>query len=98
MAWTVGTYCSDGDGELAHRVEGGRASVDELLDEGRELGTGSPFTRESSGLFLSGNLAREKEPEEGFRKGLLAAGCSGKGVLALGDGLSTEADTLVWVG
>ena len=57
MTSAVKTYGSHSDGELAHRVKGRRASVDELLDESRELGTRSPFTGEGISLLLGGNLA-----------------------------------------
>ena len=95
MTSAVKTYGSHSDGELAHRVKGRRASVDELLDESRELGTRSPFTGEGISLLLGGNLAGEEKPEEGFGKGFLTAGSFGKGLLAFGDGLPAEADTLL---
>lgn len=95
MTSALKTYGGHGDGELAHRVKGGRASVDELLNERGELGTRSPFAREGISLLLGGNLTSEEKPEEGFGKRLLAAGGSGKSLLALGDGLSAEADTLL---
>jgi len=76
-------------------VEGRRASVKDLLDELWKLGAGSPLTRQSINLCLSRNFPRHKEPEETLRKGLIAAGGFWEEFLAFGDGLATEADTLV---
>lgn len=76
-------------------MEIGRAVVDELLDELRDVGTSSPLGREIANLLLSGDLASQEKPEETLGKGLLAAGGLGEKVLALGDSLAPEADTLL---
>jgi hypothetical protein len=78
-------------------VEVGRAAVEELLDELGDLGPRSPVGRELANLLLGGNLASQEQPEETFRQGLLAAGGLGKELLALGDGLATEANALLGV-
>ncbi len=108
---------SDGEGELGHGVEVGRAVVDELLDELGDVGTGGPFGREVANLLLGGDLAGQEKPEETcgelglvarrsiefehiiltLGKRLLATGGLGEKLLALGDGLATEADTLLGV-
>lgn len=108
---------SDGEGELGHGVEVGRAVVDELLDELGNVGTGGPFGRQVADLLLGGDLAGQEKPEETcgrfglvartsiafgaailtLRKRLLAAGRLGEKLLALGDGLATESDTLLGV-
>jgi hypothetical protein len=87
----------DGQGELGHGVEVGRAVVDELLDELGEVGAGSPLGGEGANLLLSGDLAGQEKPEETLGKRLLATGGLGEKLLALGDGLATEADTLLGV-
>lgn len=55
---------SDGQRELSHGVEVGRAVVNELLNELGDIRTGSPLSREVADLLLAGDLAGEKEPEE----------------------------------
>lgn len=88
---------SDGEGELGHGVEVGGAAVDELLDELGDIGTGGPVGRQIANLLFGGNLAGQEKPEETLRKGLLATGGLGKDILALGDGLAAETDTLLRV-
>lgn len=81
-------------------MQGRRAAVENLFDEGGDGGAGSPVLGESSDLFLRGDLAGDEKPEETFRKRLRPARSLGKSLLDLGDGLSTEADTLLckqWV-
>lgn len=87
---------SDGEGELRHGVEGGRASVEDLLNELGEVGAGSPLLGESLNLLLGGDLTGDEEPEETLREGLGTTGGLGEELLALGDGLATEADTLIY--
>ena len=87
----------DGHGELGHGVEVGRAAVDELLNELGDLGAGSPVGREVADLLLGGDLAGQEKPEEAFGQRLLATGGLGQKLLALGDGLAAEADTLLGV-
>ena len=88
---------SDGKGELGHGVEVGRAAVDELLDELGDIGTGSPVSRQVADLLLGGDLAGQEKPEKTLGKGLLATGSLGENILALGDGLAAETDTLLRV-
>jgi hypothetical protein len=78
-------------------VEIGRAVVDELLDELGEIGAGSPLGGEVADLLLGRDLTSQEKPEETLRKGLLATGSLGEKLLALGDGLATESDTLLRV-
>ena len=55
---------SDSQRELSHRVEVGRAAVDELLDELGEVGTSGPLGGEVTDLLLGGDLAGQEKPEE----------------------------------
>ena len=87
----------DGEGELSHGVEVVGAAVDELGDERRELAAGGPLGGQVADLLLSGDLAGEEEPEETLGEGLSATGSLGKDLLALGDGLAAETDTLLSV-
>ena len=87
---------SHSERELGHGVEGGRASVKDFLNELGEGGTGSPLLGKLGDLLLGGDLAGDKEPEETFGEGLGATGGLGEELLALGDGLATEADTLLY--
>ena len=79
-------------------MEGGWAAVEDLLDEGGEGRAGSPVLREGGDLLLSGDLAGEEEPEETLGQRLRPTGGLGEGLLALGDGLATEANALLCVG
>lgn len=90
----MNAYCGDGYTELAHGMEGGRASVENFLDELGNGRTSSPILGKGGDLLLGGHLTGKEEPEEGFRKRLLATWCSWKELLALGNGLSAKADTL----
>ena len=76
-------------------MEGRRATVEDLLNEGGNGCTGSPVLGECGDLLLGGDLAGEKQPEETFGKGLGPAGGLGKGCLDLRNRLATEADTLL---
>ena len=91
------TYRSDSEGELTHRVESRRASVDELLNELGDLGTGGPFLGETLDLLLCRDLSSKEKPEESLRERLGSTWSGGKLSLALGDGESSESDTLVGV-
>jgi hypothetical protein len=66
-------------------VEGAGAAVDELLDEGGDIGAGSPLSRESANLGLRGDLAGQEEPEETFGEGLLTTRSLGEELLEVGD-------------
>ena len=85
----------DGQAELGHGVEGGRASVEDLFDKLGESGASSPLLGEGFDLLLGGDLTGDQEPEETLGKGLGAAGGLGQELLALGDGLSAETDTFL---
>ena len=87
----------DGHGELGHGVEVRRAAVDELLDELGDLGPRSPVGRQVADLLLGGDLARQEQPEDALGQRLAAAGGLGQKLLALGDGLATEANALLGV-
>lgn len=87
----------NGHGELSHGVEVGRAAVDQLLNKLGNLGAGGPVRGKVADLLLGGNLAGEEKPEETLGEGLVAAGGLRKKLLALGDGLAAEADTLLRV-
>lgn len=88
-------YSSDGERELAHWVESRRASVKQFLDEFGNRGTSSPVLGESSDLLLCGDLASNEEPKQSFGQRLRASGSFWEQFLAFGDGLATEANTLV---
>jgi hypothetical protein len=88
---------SDGERELGHGVEVAGAAVDELLNELGDIGAGSPLSGQVADLLLGGNLAGKQEPEKTLRKRLLATGGLGEQLLALGDGLAAETDTLLRV-
>ena len=78
-------------------MEGGRAAVEDLLDEGGEGRAGSPVLGEGGDLLLGGDLAGEEEPEETLGQRLRPTGGLGEGLLALGDGLATEANALLYL-
>ena len=44
------------------------ASIDQLLDEFWDLGSGGPLGGQVTNLLLAGNLASQEEPEEAFVK------------------------------
>ena len=88
---------SDGERELGHGVEVAGAAVDKLLDKLGDVGAGSPLGRQVADLLLRGDLAGQEEPEKTLGKRLLAAGGLGEQLLALGDGLAAETDTLLRV-
>lgn len=73
------------------------AAVNQFLDKLGDLGTGSPFLRETLDLLLSRDLTGEEQPEERFGQGLGAARGGRELLLTLGDGLAAETDTLVGV-
>jgi hypothetical protein len=78
-------------------VEVGRAAVDQLLNKLGNLSAGSPVGGEVADLLLGGNLAGEEKPEKTLGERLLAAGGLGEKLLAFGDGLAAETDTLLSV-
>jgi hypothetical protein len=78
-------------------VEVAGAAVDELLNELGNIGAGGPLSGQVADLLLGGDLAGEEEPEKTLRKRLLATGGLGEQLLALGDGLAAETDTLLRV-
>jgi hypothetical protein len=89
------TYSSDGQAELAHRVQGGWAPVKDLLYEIRDRSACGPVFRELGDLLIRWDLASDEEPKETLRKGLRTTWSLGKLLLNLGDGLATEANTLI---
>lgn len=62
------TYSGDSQTELAHRMESGRASVQDLLNELGDSGASSPVLGKFDNLFLSRDFTGDEEPEEAFRK------------------------------
>jgi len=66
-------------------VEGAGAAVDELLDEGGNIGAGSPLGRERANLSLRRDLASQEEPEETLGQGLLTTRSLGQELLEVGD-------------
>lgn len=78
-------------------MQGVGASVNELLDEFGNGSSGSPFLRETLGLLGSRNFSSDEQPEESLGKGLGSTRSSGQLLLALGDGLASESDTLLGV-
>ena len=78
-------------------MESRGASIDELLNELGDFGTGGPFLGETLDLLLCRDLSSEEKPEESLREGLGSTWGGGKLSLALGDGESSESDTLVGV-
>lgn len=93
----LGLESVNGNGELGHGVQGRGASVDELLNVLGEIGSGSPVSGERLDLSVSGDLAGEEEPEKTLGKRLLSAGGGGKLLLEVGDGQTSESDTLLGV-
>ena len=89
------TYSSDSQAELAHRVQSGWAPVEELLHEFRDRGACGPVLRELNNLLMRWDFSGDEEPEETLRKGFRATWSLGKLLLNLGDGLATEANTLL---
>jgi hypothetical protein len=91
-------------------VEVAWAAVDELLDELRNVGTGSPFCRKVTDLLLAGNLTSQEKPEETskgisrlrtklllfhtFRQRLLSSGRLWENFLAFRNRPSSETDAL----
>lgn len=86
---------SDSQAELGHGMEGGRASVKNLLHKLGEGGASSPLLGEGVDLLLGGDLTGHQKPEETFREGFGAAGGFGQEFLALGNGFAAETDTFV---
>lgn len=86
-----------GQRELSHGVKGARAAVDELLNELGDIGASSPLRRQVADLLLGGDLASQQQPEETFRKGLLAAGGLGQELLNLGDLRWPHCETCVFM-
>jgi hypothetical protein len=78
-------------------VKGVGTPVNQLLDELGDLGTCRPLLTESLDLLVGWNLASEEEPEEGLGQRLGSAGGGREHLLALGDGLAAETDTLIGV-
>jgi hypothetical protein len=91
------TYSSNSKGELRHGVEGVGASVDQLLDELGDLGTSSPLLGKTLDLLRGRDLSGEEEPEESLGEGLRSTRSGRELCLALGDGESSESNTLVRV-
>jgi hypothetical protein len=76
-------------------VEGGRASVNDFLNEFRNSTTISPVLGELGNLLLGWDLSSQKEPEKTLRKGFGSTRSFRKSFLDLWDSLATETDTLL---
>lgn len=93
----LGLQSVDGNTELSHGVEGGGASVDELLNMLGDLGSRGPVSGQTLDLSISGDLAGEQEPEKTLGERLLSARGVGKLLLEVGDSQTSESDTLLGV-
>jgi hypothetical protein len=71
------------------------ARVDELFDKLGKFSTFRELIGEGTNLFWGRNLSGEQEPEHALRNDLPAINSSGELFLAIWDGQSVEADTLV---
>lgn len=71
------------------------AAVDKLLHERGKRSTSGPFSAETADLLFGWDFTSKEEPEETFGKRLVASWSLGKGLLDVGDGVATEADTLL---
>lgn len=60
------THGGNSEGELGHGVKGVRASVDQLLNELGNLGSGSPLLTQTLDLLVGGYFSSEEQPEERF--------------------------------
>jgi hypothetical protein len=76
-------------------VEGGRASVNDFLNEFRDSTTSGPVLGELGNLLLRWYLSSQEEPEKTLRKGLGSTGSFRKCFLDLWDSLATETDTFL---
>ena len=92
------------DGEGRHGVHVLGEGPQEGLHVGGQLAAGVQLGGEGGRLLHGGDLAREQEPDEALGDGLararlaaLLAREGGEELLALGDGVAPEADTLVRV-
>jgi hypothetical protein len=85
----------DSKRELGHGVEGLGTTVNEFLNEFRNLSTSSPLSREVLDLVVGGDFTGNEQPEEGLRKRLTAFFGTRKHLLAVRDGQTTETDTFL---
>lgn len=79
------TYRRHSQTELTHGVQSGRTSVQNLLDELRDSGTGCPILGQLCDLLLGGNFTGDQEPEEGFWERLVSTWGFGEERLAFWD-------------
>lgn len=86
----------DSDGELAHGMEGGRARIDEFLNELGESSASGPFGGETLDLLGGGDFTSEQKPKETFGKGLGSSGRLRQELLAVRNRLSSKPDTLIY--
>ena len=71
------------------------ARINEFLDKFGKFTTVRELLREGADLFWGRNLPGEQEPEHALRDDLLAVNSGWELLLAIWDGQSVEADTLV---
>jgi hypothetical protein len=78
-------------------VQGVGAAVDQVLDKLGQGGPGSPFGGQSLDLFLGRDLSGNQQPEQSFGQRLTTTLSGGESLLTLGDGHSSESDTLLGI-
>lgn len=54
----------DSEGELGHRVQSGRAAIDQLLNELGQIGASGPICREGTNLLFAGDFTGQEQPEK----------------------------------
>lgn len=93
----LGVHESNSGGKLGHWVDILGQVVEHLGDVRWEASSLVPLVGESLGLLDGGNLAGDKEPEKSFGEGLATFDGGREEVLAFGDGLASESDSLISV-
>jgi len=86
---------SNGGGELGHWVDILGEVVEHLSDVRWEASSLVPLVGERLGLLDGWNFAGNKEPEKSFGKGFATFDGGWEELLAFGDSLASESDTLV---
>lgn len=76
-------------------MEGGRASVQDLLDEFGDSSARGPVFGELVDLLLGGDFTGYEEPEKTLGQWLLATGGLGESLLDVRDGFTAETDALL---
>jgi len=92
----LGLHGSDGSRQLRHGVEVLGEVVQQVNDVLGEIAALVQLVGNTVGLFLSGNLASNHQPQQSLGEGFSTLAL-GQLLLQLGDGVSTETNTLVGV-